>query len=221
MYRLLGRKLLELGGHFTGSIHPLDDQKTTFDDLRIKKYYWGTFIIDLTLDKEKLWLMLDKKSARKNVERAKERGITITKMESSSDLKVYQELLKGTKSMLNLPDLNFADASEEWEYFRNMGQIGFLAWKGEIPLAGISISTFNNYINEWGVARSEYDAENKFYSQDLLKWHIIEWGSENGFNYYDLSGVNPNPKDKKEEGIYLYKKKWGGTFMNYSIYFKE
>jgi len=29
-------------------------------------------------------------------------------------------------------------------------------------------------------------------------------------NWYDLTGFNPNPISKKEEGLLQYKKKWGG-----------
>ena len=36
-------------------------------------------------------------------------------------------------------------------------------------------------------------------------------------NWYDLSGVNLNPSNKKEEGIFKYKKKWGGLQKDYWI----
>ena len=71
-------------------------------------------------------------------------------------------------------------------------------------------SFFNKYINEWGVARSHIDTDQKLYSQDLINWKIIEWGIDNNMNWYDLTGFNPNPISKEEEGLLRYKKKWGG-----------
>ena len=72
-----------------------------------------------------------------------------------------------------------------------------------------------NCLIEGGIVRSEVDAEKKLYSQDLIKWKIIEWGIENKMMYYDLAGYNPNPQDQKEAGIKRYKQKWGGVEHNY------
>ena len=76
----------------------------------------------------------------------------------------------------------------------------------------------NKQIFEWGVGRSELDYSKKLYSQDLLKWKIIEWGKENNCDYYDLSGVNPSPETDKESKIFRYKKKWGGELIQYKMY---
>ena len=89
---------------------------------------------------------------------------------------------------------------------RPLGFTGFLAWKNGLPVGSIMVSFFNNYVNEWGVARSDLDRDEKLYSQDLIKWKIIEWGNNNKFRYFDLTGANPNPKNSKEEGIFRYKK---------------
>lgn len=61
------------------------------------------------------------------------------------------------------------------------------------------------------------DEKSKLYEQDLIKWKIIKWGSENGMNYYNLTGFNPNPQTTKEEGTLRYKKKWGGRRTDYWI----
>ena len=91
-----------------------------------------------------------------------------------------------------------------------IGYSGFLARKDRICLGGMFFSFFNKYMNEWGVARSKLDYEEKLYSQDLIKWKIIEWGIKNKMNWYDFSGFNPSPTSSKEKGIFQYKKKWGG-----------
>ncbi len=77
-------------------------------------------------------------------------------------------------------------------------------------------SSYNGYINEFGIARTKKDSEGKLYSQDLLKWHIIKWGKNNNLKYYDLTGVNPYPQNEKEKGIFRYKEKWGGKLITYN-----
>jgi len=39
---------------------------------------------------------------------------------------------------------------------------------------------------------------------------------ENHHSYYDLTGVNPNPINQKENGILRYKKKWGGKMTSFN-----
>ena len=120
-----------------------------------------------------------------------------------------------TKSKIgNSVDLSTTETL--WKNLHPIGLSGFMAYENDIPIGGIVVSSFNNYINEWGIARSERDTSAKLYSQDLLKWQIIEWGLEKKFRYYDLSGSNPDSTNAKELGIYRYKQKWGGNLVRYS-----
>lgn len=217
VYRALGSLLSEYEGRISGSIHPLDSLKNRLEVSGCKMEDWGTFLIDLTLDKEKLWQLLDKKAARKNIERARERGVTIKVMDEA-DLPTYYALQTETREMANVQAYSYEDVYEGWHILKGAGFTGFMAYQEGKPLSGLLISTFNKYINEWGVARSKYDVENHLYSQDLIKWTIIEWGHDNRCDYYDLSGVNPVPIDEKEKGIFRYKQKWGGELVHYAMY---
>ena len=96
-----------------------------------------------------------------------------------------------------------------------IGYSGYLAKKDDVVLGGLMFSSFNKLIIEGGVVRTIEDVNKKLYSQDLIKWNIIEWGIENKMNYYDLAGFNPQPISKKEEGIKRYKEKWGGERRNF------
>jgi len=123
---------------------------------------------------------------------------------------LYQEIRKES----NPVTLEILES--RWDSLKNIGWIGFLAFKDEIPIGGLMISYFNKYLNEWGIARTKKDTQEKFYSQDLLKWKIIEWGINKNFRYFDLTGVNPNPLDEKELGIFRYKEKWGGKLFKFN-----
>jgi len=220
VYQQLGETILQMKATINGSLHPLDSKPNALDNMDFKRENWGTFLIDLRLDKEKLWSFLDKKSARKNVERSKEREVTVREM-TNNDLVVYFKLQSEIRSMLNLQEYQYEDVTEAWKLLTHVGFTGFLAYQDDRPLSGLLVSTFNGYLNEWGVGRSKYDADNNLYSQDLIKWNIIEWGHNNGYKYYDLSGVNPKPTDEKELGIFRYKQKWGGKLVYYTIYRSE
>jgi len=196
-----------------GSEHPLSGGilNALGKPFRIKN--WGTFLIDLSLGQDVLWKNLDKHSARKNIERSKKRGVYIKEMQRS-DLISYHKMLQETKQKVD-SNVNISDVEILWDNLYLIGLTGFLAFEDEIPIGGILVSSFNKYINEWGVARTEKDVINKLYSHDLLKWEIIEWGIKNKFHFYDLSGVSTESKNEKEMGIFRYKKKWGGTYVEY------
>ncbi len=217
IYQKLGELLLQMKGRINGSVHPLDSKPSALDNMGFHRENWGTFLIDLKFSKEKLWSLLDKKSARKNVERSKERGVTVREI-TDNDLGVYFKLQSEIRSMLNLQEYQYEDVTEAWKLLKHVGFTGFLAYQDDRPLSGLLVSTFNGYLNEWGVGRSKYDVDNNLYSQDLIKWNIIEWGHKNGYRYYDLTGVNPKPTDEKEGGIFRYKQKWGGKLVYYTIY---
>ena len=178
------------------------------------KKSWGTFLIDLSLDIDTLWKNLDKHSAKKNIERSKERNVVISEMKKS-DLSVYfQMYLDYGKTH---PDVTLSFLEKQWDILHPIGYSGFIAYENDIPVGAIRFSSFNGYINEYSIIRSERDTVAKLYSQDLLKWSIIEWGIKNNCKYFDLSGVNPSPEDSKEKGIFRYKQKWGGTLKKYDI----
>jgi len=122
----------------------------------------------------------------------------------------YFNLLKHTKEKAGV-HIDFLDTETMWSKLHKIGFDIFTAYHDGQPVGGLGISHFNNFINEWGVGRSDIDFKEKLYAQDQIKWKIIEWSKKNNYNYFDLSGVNPAPINSKEEGILRYKKKWGGN----------
>lgn len=200
------------GKRIDGTTHPFFSGEINVTG--IKKEKWTTFIIDLKQPKDLIWEKLDKKSARKNVERSEERGVQIKEI-NNKNLPEYHELLNSFRIASGNPPYEYDDTFVLWDLLKEVGFKGFLASKDGVNMGGITFSYFNGYVNEWGIARSSLDTSEKLYSQDLLKWKIMEWGIQNNQKFYDLSGANPNPINEKEEGILKYKKKWGGKQYDY------
>lgn len=197
-----------------GTIHPL--LGTEFENFNLQFQKWSTFLINLRQSRESILTNMDKKSVRKNIERSEERGVKVYEITDSS-INDYHKILNQYRLESNNPTYDLEDTKELWDLLKPTGFGGYLAKKDNVIIGGITFSSFNGYINEWGIARSNIDTNEKLYSQDLLKWKIIEWGINNNQKFYDLSGVNPNPQNSKEEGILRYKRKWGGTQTEYLI----
>ena len=170
-----------------------------------------TFIIDLENELEHIWNNMDKHSVRKNIKRSEERGVYIKEMNKSNYLEYRKLSIQSGKDS----DLSTQLIEKQWDFLTKVGYTGFLAYYDEEIVGGITVSYFNKYVNEFNIVRTEKDTLNKLYSQDLLKWKIIKWSKENGFKYFDFTGANPHPSNSKEEGIFRYKRKWGGVQKNF------
>ena len=214
----LGNVLNSWEVKFSGSIHPLNNDFNFDKKFNFQKNESGTFIIDLKQDLQKTLDNADKNSVKKNIKRAQERGVTISEISSNEDLLTYHRLLFTHRKENDLLPYSVDDIVNGFNVMKSVGQKGFLAWHDKMPIGGIFISSFNNYINEWGIARSKIDTEKNLYSLDLLRWNIITWGKENHCNYYDLSGVKLSRITPKDESLFRNKKKWGGNLVIYPVF---
>lgn len=219
IFESLGNLLKSWKANFKGAQYPLVSCSAFSDKFNFKREKTATFIIDLTQEKGVIFKKTDKHSVQKNIKRSIERGVKISSIQSEDDLTIYYKLQKQfRKENKNIP-YEKDDIFEAFRYMSPAGYNGFIAWFEDKPIGAISFSSFNGYINELGIARTKLDYEKKLYSLDLLRWKIIEWGIENGCQYYDMSGVKPQNRDQKEEGIFRNKRKWGGAQYNYWVFY--
>ncbi len=216
VFECLEKFFLSKKGSISGWQHPLCANKffSLKTDFSLKP--WSTFLIDLTIPTDELYQNIDKHNGRKNIERSIRRNVIVEEIDEKS-LEEYHQLRNDMRKEAGEELVDFEILLNWWKLFKPLGYSGFLAKNEDKPIGGLLFSYANDHIIEGGVARTEFDIKNKLYSQDLIKWKIIEWGIENNLKLYNLAGFNPQPSSKKEEGIFRYKKKWGGKRINYWI----
>ena len=197
-----------------GWTHPLSNFNSAIFSNSFNAIKWGTYVIDLSQPKEVIYKKISKHSGRKNIERSIKKGVSIETI-TDETLYEYYKLKTQTKIDSGQNVTEFEPMLRRWKKFKPLGFSGFLAKHNGVAIGGLLFTFFNDYIIEIGVARSKEDRIKNLYSQDLIKWKIIEWGIENNMRYYDLAGFNPNPISKKEEGISRFKQKWGGDTKYY------
>jgi len=194
IYSALGKFLLEEKCKIFGSTNPEVHNEVSALGVKFELEEWSTYIIDLQQSKEDIYKNIEKHSGRKNIERSERKGVTVEEINDNS-LFEYCKLREEGKS-ISIEE-KYQQDLKWWRLSKPLGRSGFLAkWKGK-TVGGLLFYFFNNTIIEGGVARSELDKKNNLYSQDLIKWKIIEWGIKNKMKSYDLSGYNPYPKTKK------------------------
>ena len=214
VYSSLQNYLLSKKSRVYGTTYPICkfDKSFILNNFKLKE--WATSMIDLQKPLDELYENISKHSGRKNIERSEKRGIVVEEI-NEDNLLDYHTIRHEFKDRIGEDTFDYQITLDWWRLVKPIGYSGFLARKDGRPVGGILFSYFNNIIVEAGIARASEDEKEKLYSQDLIKWKMIEWGHKHKMKFYDLAGYNPFPTTAKEEGIKRYKEKWGGTKFSY------
>jgi lipid II:glycine glycyltransferase (peptidoglycan interpeptide bridge formation enzyme) len=216
IFEKFGKYLLENKFKISGTVHPLISNQDSFLENNFKIIPWSTYIIDLEIDKDKLFKNISKSNGQKNIKRAKKRGVIVEEI-NEKNLFEFHDLRSQVMKLSNSSFQDYDVTKKWWNLLQPLGYSGFLAKYEEKCIGALMFSHYCDHIIEGSLTRSQIDFTENLYSQDLIKWEIIEWGKENKKKIYNLAGFNPHPISKKEEGIKKYKQKWGGQKFDYYI----
>lgn len=149
---------------------------------------------------------------RKNIKRGLHRGeVTMREATEPKQLSACYELLSKTYRAAKVPlaDRSLFDAA--FAVLHPRGMVRFtLAYVGTTPAAVSVDLLYRDVIYGW------YGGMDRSYSHlvpnDLLMWHVLKWGSENGYRLYDFGGAG-RPTEKY--GVRDFKAKFGGKLVCY------
>jgi hypothetical protein len=172
-----------------------------------------TYLVDLSPPLELIWNKTDTKSARWAIRTAQKKNVKCVEGDSKDDFECYQNLYIETwrRSGKNVKVENF------WERYKPLIEKDmcklFLAIYNNRRVAGLLLV----YNNEIGIYYSGASSEEGFKccANDLLQWNAITFLKNRGVKYYDLLGVECDPK-KGTKGYNLrqFKGKWGGSLVH-------
>lgn len=157
-------------------------------------------VLDLGRPVEGLWAGLNKK--RRNVVRKAEKSGVAVVEGGLADVKEYHRMHAGTCKRYSLNPLSRAFLETVFEELSPKGRIKFLFAEHESArIAGAMFLLHQDRILYWmGDSLPEHL---HLSPNDLMQWHIIKWGAENGYKWYDLGGADI-PR------IARFKSGWGG-----------
>lgn len=192
-----------------------------FSDECVEKYY-ETFLMDLTCSEDELMNKMSK-SWRKNIRRA-EKKVQIIPIESENDplLQQFYEITIETRERVSDfgldVDIFYLDFYRRYiqTFIKNKKGMLNIAVKGDKLLAGSgTISEGNTSLSF--ISASTRDLEYERGTQHFLRWEEIIWSKTHGYQWYDLGGIGPG-STSPENGIYTFKKRFGGKFIRVPIY---
>jgi lipid II:glycine glycyltransferase (peptidoglycan interpeptide bridge formation enzyme) len=168
------------------------------------------FLVDLARPQEEIWQSI-RPNARRNIKKAWKSQVVIREVNDPNQVPAAHALLKNTYERLQVPlaDTSLFRSTFEILYPRGMFKI-FMAQVGDVDVGVMTLLLYKDIVYYWyaGMVR-EYAS---YRAGDLLVWHALEWGSQNGFRILDLGGAG---KPDEEYGVRDFKAKYGGELVNY------
>jgi CelD/BcsL family acetyltransferase involved in cellulose biosynthesis len=154
-------------------------------------------------DAQSLFRRFNKTQVQRNILKAERVGVSVHWGDSLCDLEVFYSLHVGTRRRLGIPvqPKRFFDLL--WEGILSAG-LGFLliVYKDDRPIAGAVFLVSN------GVIIYKYGASDhkflRFRPNNLLFWHAIRWGCDNGYHTFDFGRT-----DAENAGLRKFKNGWG------------
>lgn len=172
-------------------------------------------LIDITKTKETLWKELNSKR-RNEIRKAYKSGLKFSLENNHKSLESGYNILLEVydRAKLPLPNLNFfrqlLDVSK-----KNQGIKNFVVKKDNKIIGCLIALVYRDNIYDFFAG--SYKKFYKYHPNDIIPWEIFLWGKKNNFSIFDFGGAG---KPNIPYGVRDYKKKFGGSLVNYGRFQK-
>jgi hypothetical protein len=169
------------------------------------------YLIDLNRPLEKVMQGIGSRT-RKHIRRGlRKQEVLVKEITEQSQIKVCYDLIKRSYISAGVPLADQSLFEAAFEVLSPQNMVKF--WLARVDEAYVAASVellYKDVIYGWygGVDR----AYAKYVPGELLMWHILRWGVENGYKVYDFGGAG---KPDEEYGVRHFKAKFGGELVCY------
>ena len=200
-------------------IYPLNDTPQIVPAFKNAGYVyseWNNFMMDLTMSAEELWKNL-KKDKKQAVRKAERQSLQIIEATDRKEIPIFYSMVEDryAKRKNPLEDISNFNAVFDILVFGNKAKF-FFAKLDDNYIATRLVLLHAGTIYAWySGSDSEYL---RYHPNDFITWHILKWGSENGFHTFDFGGGgSPN---EISAGWVEFKRRFGGVVVSYGRYTK-
>lgn len=199
-------------------IYPLNDITQIIPSIEEDGYEYGdreNYLINLDRSVDEIRRDIHK-PRRKNINRSTKKGVKIEEITEKDLVPIFYHLLAETYTTrkIRLEDINFFEGIFDVLVRQKKAKFFLAKYEGEY-IATRLVLTYKGVIYDWHAG-----SDKKFlslYPNDLIVWHILKWGSENGFHTFDFGGAD---ESNGKSGWAEFKRRFGGKLVNYGRYTK-
>jgi hypothetical protein len=176
-----------------------------------------TFVIDLNQDLDELYNSL-KKDTRYYIRKSEKEDYEFDLAKEMNDMVNFQDLKSETKKREGKEHFRSPHFWENhWKIMQNNGYEELLLARSNGKIEGTILTLF---FNGNSIQHALSNSPHKDLVGTFLTWNTLKWAQKMNFRTFDFAGVDPNPKTKKEKGIFFYAEKFGGKKYEYFSYTK-
>jgi len=164
---------------------------------------------------EDLWKQI-KRDKKRGIKKAEQIGIIIKECNDKNDIRLVYELIRKTYMdvRMPLPDISLFESTFDILVPKRRALFLLAKYKGKYIATQVALMD-ERTIYAW------YTGSEKIYIShhpgDLLIWHLLKWGVENGYSIFDFGGGGTKQKNKN---LKEYKQRFGTEFPEYGRYKK-
>lgn len=169
------------------------------------------YLIDLNQPVEAILQNIGSKTRKKIRKALRDQKVQVSEVTNQSELAIWYETLEKTYSNAQVPLASRTLFEAAFKELYSKGMAKFLMAKVDGIIAACSVELpYKDVIYGWYGGSDR--AYSKYYPNEMLIWHILEWGANNGYRLYDFGGAG---KPNEEYGVREFKAKFGGELVNF------
>lgn len=169
------------------------------------------YLINLNRPAEEVLQSIGQRTRKKIRKGLRDGFVQISEATTPAELEHWYNILQKTYSNAQVPlaDRSLFIAAFNELYPKGMARFLLAQVNGVTAACSIELP-YKNVIYGW------YGGSDRAYSDylpnEMLIWHILEWGANNGYHVYDFGGAG---KPDEEYGVRDFKAKFGGDLVNF------
>lgn len=162
-------------------------------------------------------LMKDFKSnTRGHIRKAEKMGVKVRELKKD-ELSIFKQITASTSERRNFQDKPLEYYEQMYDLFVPRGEALFLIAEAEaLPLSAAMFLLYGDEV-VYLFSGSDEKYMKAYNAQYALQWHIIQYAAEHHFKRYNFYGIHglPNANTKENDGVYEFKKGFGGQVLEY------
>jgi len=169
------------------------------------------YLIDVSLHIDQVWGNIHA-SARKKIKKALDKHqLDVIEIQDRSEVAIGYAIFQKTYVTAHVPLADCSLFEAAYDVLQPKGMVKFLLGRVDDKYVAASVALLYK-----GVIYGWYRGFDRTYSaylpNDLMVWHILKWGAENGYRTFDFGGAG---KPNERYGPRQFKAKFGGHLVNF------